>query len=65
MVPNSHTHMNDILGQPWKIRTPLSSGHFGGPQGVHITLYMFHHMMHGGAAGSGSIAPRAFMFTSV
>jgi hypothetical protein len=24
MVPNSHTHMNDILGQPWDIRTLLA-----------------------------------------
>ena len=23
VVPNSYTHMNDILGQPWKIRTLL------------------------------------------
>ena len=37
MVPNSHTHMNDTLGQPWKIRTPLESGLYCTPRCPHYT----------------------------
>ena len=37
MVPNSCTHMNDILGIPVKSGHLCNQDTFGGPQGVHIT----------------------------
>ena len=37
MVPNSHTHMNDILGNPGKSGHLCNQDTFGGPKGVRIT----------------------------